>query len=43
VETLGPKKFEVIEGAGHLVMHEAAPEVNALIENFFAQNRVQGS
>lgn len=38
VEMLHPKRFEVIEGAGHLVMHEAADDVNALIEDFFEES-----
>ena len=37
VDTLRPKRFEVIEGAGHLAMYEAAEEVNARIEDFFSK------
>lgn len=37
VEMLHPSRFEVIAGAGHLVMHETAATVNALIDAFLAE------
>jgi len=37
VGMLRPRRFEVIAGAGHLVMHESAEAVNTLIDVFLAE------